>query len=166
MKEIEEMKTLFDEFIEFAERFGDKQKEKQAKQWPKVGDDYWYFVAELDMVSGTTWKGEMEDLNIFKNLPIFKTEMQAEKYYSIIGTINNIVDELGRPSWEDFEDDDKGLFFIGYCTVTGFYCFSHDRSYQQNTFFPCCKNPYLEKLLEKVNEKDLLWAFKKSMRLV
>lgn len=168
MKEMEGMKAAFNIFVDSCEKAGVKfsKEEKQVEEWPMVGDKYFFKTIYGDI--GFNKFCEM-GWSIYQTtkLTIFKTKESAEKYYSIIDTINEIVDELGRPSWEDFEGTNIRLFSIGYDFTLGKSQETWEEVfYSSNNFFPWCIKAYSRQLLEKVSEDDLLWAFKKSMRLV
>ena len=163
---MEEMKTLFDGFMVKAESFIEKQQEeKKVEEWPIKGGEYYYINYYGDIMSDINNGLEIDTCRM-KNILIFKTKESCEKYYYIIDTINKIVDELGRPTLKDFEKDTE-LFSIYYDFFSRYFGKEvQNNDYTAELFFPWCKRPYIDELLKEVTQEDLLWAFKKSMRLV
>lgn len=138
---------------------------KEPEQWPKVDDN-----VILRGIGGniTVYKIKDDSFSqwIVKNEICFKSTENYNRYYDIINTINNIVEELGRPSWGDFKDVDKGKWSLRYLPFENrFISHCSIEHISHNQFFPYCKKPYIAILLKKVSEENLLWAFKKSMKV-
>jgi len=147
--------------LERLEELAGIKKEKHAEEWLKVGDEVY-----IEDITGRvdSFCYVMPDM---RNKIVFKTKESAEKYYSIIDTINKIVDELGRPSWKDFKYNDAYLYVCEYDNRKDLIVTDCDDGFCRSTgIFPYCKRPYLDELLKEVTQEDLVWAFKKSMRLI
>ncbi len=150
--------------IEVITELSKSKPEKQLEKWPSV-DKTVFTIDILGDIICYDFNGNKEVFEKFiRNNVVFETYEIAEKYYSIIDTINEIVDELGRPTWEDHLGKGEFSHSIIFDTLLmKFFDYNNEITVLSFGIFPYCKKPYLEKLLKEVSEEDLLEAFKYSM---
>ena len=89
-----------------------KESKKEGKWKPKSAEEYWF---------RNTDKGEIESVHRYegdgwddwrvKNIPIFKTEEECERYWHFMDTVKEKSYEFSKEEWED---DDIYKYSIEY----------------------------------------------------
>ena len=77
-----------------------KESKKEGKWKPKQGEKYW-IVDCCGEVDDAYWEEDSIDIWRYKNMPLFKTKEECERYWHFMDTVKEKSYSFSKEEWDD-----------------------------------------------------------------
>ncbi len=139
----------------------------------KIGDKYYYTLFNLGpMCHGVTSKSinQEESIKTIKKEKSFKrfhTKTEALKYadwLDIRVVIEGVIDELGRPTKEDIDNENLELYYCYSMYESEYIKIHYNTTGYEQPFL--CKEPFLDQIKRKIGIKKVKFFYKNMWRFL
>jgi len=137
----------------------------------KIGDSYYFAYFNMRDKSYAIAPNKIGNINDIekvkkdKSFKAFHTIEEAQEYINWLNiriVVEETIDELGRPTREEVEDNQIELFFI-YCFKD---CLHEDMAEDYETQPFLCKNLFLDELMGKIGKDKVEFFYKNLWRFL
>ena len=87
-----------------------KESKKEGKWKPKNGEEYW-FKETSGSVGAGIWEGDRIDIGRYKNILLFKTKEEYERYWHFMDTVKEKSCEFTLEDWRDKVFDKYEIYY-------------------------------------------------------